>query len=171
MADTMTVAERDIKEKRAKVWDGMRAIMDKMGQGIEISDADRAEFDKRNKKLSALDKDLERIRTYNAVSRSASDARDEREDAPPQTATHDEDRLYERSFVQFLRTGHTDGMTDEERQCFRRYSNPQTIIRPPTTKRYEQFVDSHGTRRDVGYSKFRTADIMWDQEERSALDA
>lgn len=172
MADTMTLAEREIKEKRAKVWDGMRAIMDKMGQGIEISDADRAEFDKRNKKLSALDKDLDRIRTYNAVSRGAADARDQRDDAPPQTATRDEDKLYERAFVQFLRTGHTDGMTDEERKCFRHYSNPQTIMRPPTTKRYEQFVDSHGSRRDVGYAKFRTSDIMWDQnEQRTALDA
>lgn len=172
MADTMTLAEREIKEKRAKVWAGMRVIMDKMGQGIEISDADRAEFDKRNKKLSALDKDLDRIRTYNTVSRAASDARDQREDAPPQTATREEDRLYEHAFVQFLRTGHTDGMSDEERRCFRRYSNPQAIVRPPTTRRYEQFVDARGINRDVGYSNFRTSDIMWDAaEERAALDS
>ncbi len=172
MADTMTVAEREIKEKRAKVWDGMRKIMDKMGQGLEISAEERADFDKRNKKITALDGDLRRIQEFNTVSRAASDSRDEREDAPPQTETREEDRLYEQAFVQFLRTGHTDGMTVEERNCFRRYSNPQTIVRPPTTKRYEQFVDSRGLKRDIGYSNFRTTDIKWDApEERAALDS
>jgi HK97 family phage major capsid protein len=172
MADTMTLAEREIKEKRAKVWDGMRAIMDKMSQGIAISEADRAEFDKRNKKLTDLDGDLRRIQEYNAVSRSASDAKDERDDAPPQTESREMDKVYERAFVKFLRNGHTDGMDDEERKVFRTFSNPQTIVRPPTTRDYSNpYTDSHGRDRAVGYSQFRTSDIMWDQEERATLDS
>ena len=171
MADTMTVAERELREKRAKLWNGMEAIMEKMRQGISISGEDRAEFDKRNKKMTELDGDLRRIQEYNTVSRAASDARDERSDAPPQTGSHEEDRAYEAAFVQYMRDGHTDGMTPEARSVFRRFSTPQQIVRPATTRRFEQGIDTHGNERRAGYSKLRTSDVHWDGEVRASLDS
>jgi len=171
MADTMTLAEKEIREKRAKIWNGMEAIMDKMRTGVGISAEDRAEFDKRNKKMTELDGDLRRIQEFNTVSRSASDARDQIADAPPQTGSREDDKLYERAFVTYMRNGHTDGMSDEERMSFRRYSTPQQLVRPATTRRYEQGVDTHGNERHAGYSALRTSDVKWDGEMRTTLDS
>ncbi len=167
----MTLAERDIREKRAKVFEGMKPIMEKLGQGVGISDSERTEFDKRSKELRKLDKDLSRIQEYNGLAAGREEARDARADAAPViTGDNKAEKLYENAFLRFLQDGHTDGMTTEERQVFRVYSSPQVVNRPPTTNRYEQFTDTHGVRREVGYEMFRTSDIKWD-EQRAVLDA
>jgi HK97 family phage major capsid protein len=166
----MTVEEREIREKRAKVFQGMADIMGKMGQGLSLSVEDRAEYDKRAKKLADLDKDLERVAQFNRLSEARQEAKDLRGETPPQTDSEKTDRLYEQAFISFLKDGHTDNMTAEERNCFRVYSTPQVIRRPPTEKRYEQYVDTQGRKREVGYESLRTADIPWSSEIRAVLD-
>lgn len=173
MADVMTVEERSIREERAKVFKGMADIMEKQRQGIGLSDSERSEFDKRSKKLAKLDADLARVQEFNKLATVQSDIRDVRADsrgAAPVTGAPSTERIYEEAFLQFMRDGHTDGMDNEHRSVFRTYSTPQYINRPPTANRYEQFIDTHGVKREVGYKDLRTADIMWD-EKRAVNDA
>ena len=169
MADIATVEEREIREKRAKVFAGMAPIMEKVRSGIELTDSERSEFDKRNKKLAALDADLRRVQDYNKLAAVTSDSRDARQDARgAMSGDAGVDRIYEEAFLEFLRSGHTDNMDDTHRQVFRAYSTPQVIRRAPTTARYEQFVDTHGATREVGYKNLRTADIVWDEQRTGA---
>ena len=171
MADIATVEERDIREKRAKVFKGMADIMEKQRQGITLDADDRAEFDKRTKKLAELDADLRRVQDFNKLATVKSEARDARQDSlGATTGSAKTDRIYEEAFLQFMRDGHTDGMDTEHRTAFRTFSTPQQIRRPATDRKYEQFVDTHGTKRDVGYDRLRTSDIVWD-EKRTTLDS
>ncbi len=172
MSDKMTVEEREIREKRAKVFKEMSEIMEKLPTG-GLTAEDRARYDKLDRKLRDLDGDLQRITDYNKLAEVRSDVADARADtrgAAPVTGDVPAERLYEQAFLRFLQDGHTDGMTTEERTVFRTFSTPQYIRRPPTTQRYQQFTDTHGTKRDVGYESLRVADIMWD-ESRAAADA
>jgi HK97 family phage major capsid protein len=164
----MTVAERELREKKAKLWNGCQAIMDKMQQGVELSAADREEFDTRNKKISEIDKDLERIAQFGRMDEAKREATDSRGELPPATPS---DKMYEQAFLHFLRDGHTDNMSSEERSCFRAYSTPQILNYPASDQRYQQYVDTHGTAREIGYKGLRTADIPWSSEIRAVLDA
>lgn len=164
----MTVAERELRERKAKVWAGCQAIMDKMQQGIDLDQTDRDEFDKRNKKITEIDKDLERIASFTRMDQAKQEVADTRGELPPAT---DADKLYEAAFIKFLQDGHTDNMSAEQRSCFRAYSTPQILNRPAPAKHYQQYEDTHGNVREVGYKGLRTADIPWSSEIRAVLDA
>ena len=169
MADKMTVAEREIREKRAKVWEGMRAIMEKLQTGVELSVEDRSDFDKRNKKLSDLDKDLERIQQYNRVS----DAKQEIEDTRGEIRERqtDVERTYEIAFLKYMQFGNDAVMTNEERDAWRLYSNSGSIARPPSQRTYQYGKDSHGIEQRMGYEGLATRDVVWGMtEERATLD-
>lgn len=108
----MTDAERDIREKRAKVFKGMSDIMDKLAQGLELDDSDRAEYDKRNKKLGELDKDLKRVLDYNA----REEHRDEAAGLTGQSRDEMDtlEKRYEAAFCKWFRRG-DKGLSAEER--------------------------------------------------------
>lgn len=125
----MTEAEREIREKRAKIFDGMAAIMDKLSEGIELSVEDRAEYDKRNKKLRDLDGDLARIMEYNKREEAKDEtasvrgvSRDEQESA--------EDR-YRKAFETWFRRG-DKGLTAEQRTVLDANSMTTTGTEPGT---------------------------------------
>lgn len=165
----MTVAEREIREKRAKIWDGMRAIMEKMQQGIELSVEDRTEFDKRNKKLSTLDEDLRRIESYNRVSEARQEVADVRGEIREQQT--DAERVYELAFLKYMQHGNDAIMTNEERNAWRLYSSAGNVNRPASTRTYRAGHDSAGNEVRTGYKELVTRDVTWtDAEERATLD-
>ena len=169
MAD-MSLQIRDLKEKKARVWDGMRAIMEKMESGLELSVEDRADFDKRNKKITKIDEDIRRCEQYQAMSTAADETRTSMEsgvrvDGTPKTS---QERLYESAFLKFM--GNREfAMTSEERKAWDMYSRHDAITRPVTDHPYEAGKDSHGREVRTGYDKLTTRDIMWN-ESRAALD-
>jgi HK97 family phage major capsid protein len=166
--------ERDLLEKRARVYDGMRAIMEKMEQGIELDKDDRSEFDKRNAKITKLNEDIERIRQYARLSAGATEAREEAEtrDERKPAAQVDEERAYEIAFLKYLRDGDAEGMTPEQRKAWRMHSKPQSLNYAPSTRTYMAGHDTHGTPRITGYPGLATRTISYDgAESRAALDA
>ena len=108
----MTEAERDIKEKRARVFKGMSDIMAKRADGVELTAEDRADYDKRSKKLRELDKDLERIADFN----KREDVRDEMADTRglSRDENDSDEKRYEDAFCAWFRRG-DKGMTAEQR--------------------------------------------------------
>jgi HK97 family phage major capsid protein len=166
--------ERDLLEKRARVYEGMRAIMEKMEQGIELDTDDRAEFDKRNKKITKLNEDIERVRTFTRLSAGANEAREEAEtrDAGKPAAQVDAERAYEIAFLKYMRDGDAEGMTTEQRNAWRAHSKPQSLNYAPTTRNYRADFDSHGTERRAGFAGLCPRTIDYDGfETRAALDA
>jgi HK97 family phage major capsid protein len=164
---------RELKEKKARLWDGMRAIMEKMEQGLDITDDDRAEFDKRNKKITKLDDDISRVEKYDALSKVSDESRTQvetgtRPDGSPKTT---EEKLYEHAFIKFM-SNRQDSMTTDERRAWGMYSTSGSIRRPRADVKYEPGKDSHGREVRVGYTQFATRDVGWeDSEMRAALDA
>jgi HK97 family phage major capsid protein len=62
MALEMSALEQKIRDERASVYDGMVAIMEKFDASPEtVTVEDRADYDKREERLSVLDKDLDRV--------------------------------------------------------------------------------------------------------------
>jgi HK97 family phage major capsid protein len=125
----MTDAEREIREKRAKVFEGMRAIMEKLGQGIELTVEDRTEYDQRNTKLAELDNDLERIKQFN----TREDARDDA--AGLRGVSRDEadsdEKRYEQAFIQWFRRG-DKGLNAEQRTVLDANALTTTGVEPGT---------------------------------------
>ena len=106
------VAEREILDKRAKVFKGMSDIMAKMGEGLELSVEDRTEFDKRSKKLKDLDKDLERIREFNTRNAVRDDMAGERGVSRDENDT--DEKRYAVAFESWFRRGEK-GLSAEQR--------------------------------------------------------
>lgn len=157
--------EREILDERARVFDKMTKIRAKLGTE-DVTAEDRAKFDRLNGRITELNADLERIHDFDRLNEVRTEVADQRADLPP---APDAEKLYEHAFLTFLRDGNTERMSAPERDCFRTYSNPESINRPTAAKRHDPYTDSHGVKREVGYEKFRTSDIVW--EERAALDA
>lgn len=92
---------RKIKEERMTAYEGMKAIMDKIGRGERLSVEERADFDARNRRISELEADL---RTAEAAEKLASDIqRDSSAPAAPSVINPAEQR--ERAFSNYLRSG------------------------------------------------------------------
>lgn len=171
MTDT-SVQIRELKEKKARLWDGCRAVMEKLEQGLELSVEDRSDFDSRNKKITEIDDDIRRVERYQDMSTVTEETRAHTEagtrtDGTPKTT---EEKLYESAFVKFM-SNRQDAMTTDERRAWGMYSTSGSIRRPKTDKVYEQGKDSHG--RDVrnGFPQFATRDVSWeDSETRAVLD-
>ena len=165
--------ERDLLEKRARVYDGMRAIMEKMEQGIELDTDDRAEFDKRNKKISRINDDIERVRQFSKLSSAADEVRATADfNVDADRPKSDEERAYEVAFLKYMRDGDVEAMTPEQRSAWRSHSKPQSISYPLSTRGYKFGHDSHGTKREFGYAGLTTRAIDYDTSEtRGVLDA
>jgi len=110
----ITEAERTIREKRAQVFEGMKPIIQKVQAGIEISDSERTEFYKRDKKLRKLDQDLELARTYAARSAEPEPIAGIREPSTATTTPEGEEKRYEEAFSTWFRRG-DKGLSDEQR--------------------------------------------------------
>lgn len=169
----MSVQIRELKEKKARVWDGCRAIMEKLETGIELSVEDRADFDKRNKKITKFDDDIRRCEQYQSMSTVADETRTQTEtgtrpDGSPKTT---EEKLYESAFIKFM-SNRQDAMTSDERRAWGTYSTSGSIRRPRADAPYEQGKDSHGRAVRTGFPEMTTRDVSWeDSEIRAALDA
>jgi HK97 family phage major capsid protein len=163
---------RELREKKAKVWDGCRAIMEKLESGIELTAEDRKDFDKRNKKITEIDDDIRRIEQYDTLSAAATETRTQvetgtRPDGTPKTT---EEKLYELAFIKFM-SNRQDAMTTDERRAWGMYSTSGSIRRPRADKGYEQGKDSHGREVRTGFPQLTTRDVSWeDSEIRAALD-
>lgn len=169
----MSVQIRELKEKKAKVWEGCRAVMEKLQQGLELSVEDREEFDQRNKAITKIDEDIRRVEQYESLSAVAENTREQIDAGvrPDGTPKADDERLYERAFIKFM-TNHGDGMSTEEHRAWALYSSPSVIRRPKTERHYEHGKDSHGNDVRIGYPQYATRDLSWeDSELRAALDA
>jgi HK97 family phage major capsid protein len=169
----MSVQIRELKEKKARVWDGCRAIMEKLETGIELSVEDRADFDKRNRKITKLDDDIRRCEQYQTMSTVSEETRTQTETGtrPDGTPKTSEEKLYESAFVKFM-SNRQDAMTSDERRAWGMYSTSGSIRRPKAEKPYEQGKDSHGRPVRTGFPEMTTRDVSWeDSEIRAALDA
>lgn len=167
----VSIQIKELREKKARLWDGCRAIMEKLEQGLELSDADRKEFDKRNKKITDVDSDLRRLEQFQALSEvktEIAETRDVRPDGSPKTT---QERLYEQAFMKFM-SNHGDGMTTDEHRAWASFSSPSVVRRASDARHYEAGKDSKGREVRTGFPQFATRDIAWeDSEYRAALDA
>jgi len=99
----MTAAEREIRTKRAKVFEGMATLMAKFDEGIKLSTEDRAEFDKRSAKLKELDGDLLRVQEYNTREEVKDETADTRGVGRDESETHEQ--RYAKAFTAWFRGG------------------------------------------------------------------
>jgi hypothetical protein len=168
-----TTQIRELREKKAKIWDGCRAIMEKLETGVELTSDDRQDFDKRNKKITQIDEDIRRIEQFKTLSDVADESRTQIETGtrPDGTPKPTEERLYETAFLKFMASNSTDTMNPDERKAWGIYSSPTVIRHPHGAKQYEQGKDTHGRDVRTGYPQFATRDVNWtEQEYRAALD-
>ncbi len=164
---------RELRDKKARLWDGCKAIMEKLEQGLELTDADRTEFDKRNKKITKLDEDLRRIEQYDSMSKVTEETREQMATGtrPDGSAKTSEEKIYESAFMKFM-SNHQDSMTADERRLWGFYSSPSFVRRTHDATPYEQGKDSHGHDQRAGFPGLTTRDISWeDSEARAALDS
>jgi len=165
--------ERDLLEKRARVYDGMRAVMDKLEQGLELSVEDRSEFDKRNKKITKINEDIERVREFARLTAARDDVKAEADEVRTdgQRPSADEERAYEIAFLKYMRDGDAEGMTPEQRSAWRQHAKPQSINYPASTRNYQYGHDTHGVQRQYGFAGLTPRVIDYDvAETRAVLD-
>jgi HK97 family phage major capsid protein len=111
----MSVREKAIREERAMVYGGMTELMEKFNDQGELSGEESAEYDRREKQLRNLDRDLKRIVDFNKLEEG-------RENAAG-TAGQSRDEFdakskegHERAFRNYLRHG-IAGITGEDRRA------------------------------------------------------
>lgn len=110
----ITEAERVIRTKRAKVWEGMKPIVEKFNQGIALDDSERSEFDKRNKKLKELDGDLQRARDYAARDVVEDPGAGTRTATEPENTQEEREQRYSEAWSKWFRGG-DKALSNEER--------------------------------------------------------
>jgi HK97 family phage major capsid protein len=125
----MTAAEREIKEKRARVYKGMADIMAKRADGVELTDDDRAEYDKRSKQLRKLDGDLERVQDYNKREEVRDDIAETRGESRDESDSTE--KRYEQAFETWFRRG-DKGLSAEQRTVLDANSLTTTGTEPGT---------------------------------------
>lgn len=116
MAAEMTARERAIREERAKVYDGMVAIMEKMDKGETVTVEDRADFDKRELRLAELDGDLDRVVKFQARDAGKNEAAETRGVSRDEKDGSEES--YARAYTDWFKNGEV-GMKQESREALR----------------------------------------------------
>lgn len=96
----MSSGSRKLREERMTAYEGMKAIMDKIGRGERLTVEERADFDARNARITALEAD---IRTAEEAEALAEAMRADNPEAPVRPINPGEAR--EMAFTQYLRTG------------------------------------------------------------------
>lgn len=117
--------EKNIRAERAEVWNGMESFLEKMDKGEQITTEDRAEFDKREERLSVLDGDLDRV----AKMQKREHTRDEMADTRnvSRDENDSEDHAYTQAFRNWFKSGgKIDEIAGEDRQQMltRAHANP-----------------------------------------------
>jgi len=109
----MSVREKAIREQRATVYGGMTDLMEKWNDDGELSAEETQEYDRREKELRKLDKDLDRIVAFNKLN----DARETAADTQGVSRDELDSRKdqHERAFKSYLRHG-VAGLNGEERR-------------------------------------------------------
>jgi len=110
----MTVKERAIREERAVVFGGMQELMERWDQEGDLSPEERQEFDRREKDLARLDKDLDRIVKFNRLEGAKEEAA-ESEGISRDEADAKRKSAHERAFSNYIRYG-MGGMTNDDRR-------------------------------------------------------
>ena len=113
MARVMSVREKQIREDRARTYGGMTDLMERWNEEGSLSAEETLEYDRREKELRKLDKDLERIVQFNRLN----DAREETADMEGVSRDNLDSQkdLHERAFKSFLRRGSSALSGDERR--------------------------------------------------------
>lgn len=114
MARVMTVREKSIREDRARTYGHMTDLMERWNEEGSLSAEETLEYDRAEKELRRLDKDLERIVQFNKLN----DAREEQADMEGVSRDQLESskEVHERAFRTFLRAG-TAGLNGDERRA------------------------------------------------------
>src|SRR5215469_4876977 len=114
MARVMSAREKSIREQRAMVYGGMNELMEVWEEEGSLTGEQQREYDRREKELRDLDKDLDRIVKFNKLN--------EQREAAADTAGMSRDELesrtkdaHEKAFLAYLRRG-VAGMTGDERR-------------------------------------------------------
>lgn len=114
MARVMSVREKQIREDRARTYGHMTDLMERWNDEGSLTAEETQAYDRAEKELRALDKDLERIVQFNRLN----DAREEQADmegvSRDQLETQKE--VHERAFLNFLRRG-AAGLDGAERRA------------------------------------------------------
>ena len=76
MARVMSVREKAIREERAVVYGGMEALMERWNDEGSLSSEEMQDYDRREKHLRELDRDLDRIVQFNKLNQAREDAAD-----------------------------------------------------------------------------------------------
>lgn len=114
MARVMSVREKQIREDRARTYGHMTDLMERWNEEGSLSAEETLAYDRAEKELRGLDKDLERIVQFNKLN----DAREEQADLEGVSRDQLESQkdLHERAFKSFLRRG-AAGLTGDERRA------------------------------------------------------
>jgi HK97 family phage major capsid protein len=115
MARVMSARERQIREQRAVVFGGMKELMEKFSENGELSGEESQEYDRRERELRSLDKDLKRIVDFNRLE----DGKESAADTAGQSRDEFEGRskeTHERAFRNYLRHG-IAGLPAEDRRA------------------------------------------------------
>jgi HK97 family phage major capsid protein len=114
----MSVREKAIREERATVYGGMTELMERWNEEGSLTAEEQQEYDRREKHLRELDKDLDRIVKFNRLN-------DAREDAAATAGTSRDEfeakskNAHEVAFRSYLRHG-LAGLNGDERRALTR---------------------------------------------------
>ena len=118
MTRVMTTQERNLRQERAVVWDGVQELMTKWDENGHLDAEEKGEYDRRMKEVSRLDKDLERIKQFNRVE----DAKEDAADSAGQSRDESDSQIrnsHERAFNRYLRLG-LGGLSGDDRRMLTR---------------------------------------------------
>jgi HK97 family phage major capsid protein len=115
MARVMSVREKAIREERAVVYGGMEALMEKWNDEGSLSAEETQDYDRREKHLRDLDRDLKRIVQFNTLNDAREDAADTAGQSRDEFEAKSKD-LHERAFANYLRRGMA-GLNGDERRA------------------------------------------------------
>lgn len=133
MAD-IDPTERRIREERAKVYDGMVAVMDKVREEKrDLTVEERTDFDAREARLQELDEDLKRVTAYNKRSAASKELADTRGTSEDEASTKAERES--RAFTAYLRRG-VEGVPADLRGELRTTNDPGGLETVPAQGGY-----------------------------------